>query len=81
MRGSVRDMVLRAEDILCAGCAEDMETVLRETEGIVDASVNYSEGSISVTYDQDLIDRGQVFAKVRQLGFPVKVVSEGQPGS
>jgi copper chaperone CopZ len=67
-------MELEVENIPCSGCAEDMARVLRETEGILEASVNVSEGSIRVGYDQDVIDGRKVFLRVRKLGFPARVV-------
>jgi copper chaperone CopZ len=33
---------LQAEGIMCTGCVEDMQTVLRNTEGINDAKVSFS---------------------------------------
>ena len=53
-----------------------MENVLRERAGIIDAAVKYSDGSIRVTYDPNLIDRKEVMSAVRRLGFPVKLVRE-----
>jgi len=71
----MREMKLQAEDIVCSGCAEDMERLLGEEEGIVDAAVDYSKGTVHVTYDESLIDGKRVFERVRRLGFPVKIVS------
>lgn len=74
MAGTVKEMHLQAEGIVCSGCAEDMERLLREEEGILEAAVDYGKGSVHLKYDEDLIDGRKVFEKVRRLGFPVKVV-------
>jgi copper chaperone CopZ len=70
-----RRIKLKAEDIICAGCAEDMQTVLRNTAGIISADVNFSDGTIEIRYDPDTIDEKQVFAKVRTLGFKTRIIS------
>jgi copper chaperone CopZ len=71
----MREMKLQAEGIVCSGCAEDMERLLGEEDGIVDAVVDYSKGTVHVKYDESLIDGKKVFERVRRLGFPVKIVS------
>lgn len=71
----MREMKLQAENIVCSGCAEDMERLLGEEEGIVHAAVDYSQGTVFVKYDDSLIDGKKVFERVRRLGFPVKIVS------
>lgn len=65
----------RVNDIACAGCAEDTEKVLNNTEGILDASVNYANDIISITYDPAVIDRKQVFITVRKLGYKIDIIS------
>ena len=69
-------MKLLADDITCTSCAGDMEMILRETEGIVDAVVNYKEDTIFVRYDPEIIDRKKVYLTVRKLGTIKKIVSE-----
>jgi len=53
-----------------------MENILRDTEGILDASVNYAEGTVYVKYDPQVLDRKQVFFAVRKLGYKVNIISE-----
>lgn len=66
---------LKAEDIICAGCAEDMQTILKDTEGILDARVDFSDGTVKIRYDPDIIDEKQVFNKVNKLGFESRILS------
>jgi P-type Cu+ transporter len=63
-------LTLEVEGIVCSGCAMDMETVLRDTDGILDVEVSYAAGTVVVDYDPDEISRESVLAKVR--GFNVK---------
>lgn len=65
----------KINNIACAGCAEDMEKILNNREGILDASVNYSDDIISITYDSAIIDRKEVFITVRKLGYKVDIIT------
>jgi copper chaperone CopZ len=73
---NTREMVLQAEDITCSGCAGDMEKILRQREGVMDASVDFTNGIIRVKYNPLLLDRKAVFGAVRGLGFKVRIVEE-----
>ena len=73
---NTREMVLQAEGITCSGCAGDMEALLREREGVAEASVNFSNEIISVRYDPLILDRKAVFFAVRRLGYKVKILEE-----
>ncbi len=75
-KNNISEMKLQAEDITCISCAEDMEKILQETEGILESSVNYSDDSIYVRYDSDIINRKQVYLAVRKLGTIRKIISE-----
>ncbi|MEW6110268.1 MAG: heavy metal-associated domain-containing protein [Nitrospirota bacterium] len=76
MRDRARDMKLKAEGITCSSCAVDMENILRGSEGVLDASVSFTDEIISVRYDPDVLDRKHVFSAVRRLGYKVKIISE-----
>jgi len=70
---NAREIIFQAEDITCSGCAGDMETILRETEGIIEASVNFAKETVYVKYNPHLIDRKKVFLAVRKLGYKIKI--------
>jgi Cu+-exporting ATPase len=73
---NTREMLLQAEGITCLSCAGDMEVLLREREGVREASVNFSSEIISVRYDPLLLDRKAVFSAVRGLGYKVRILEE-----
>ena len=73
---NTREMVLQAEGITCASCADDMAGILREKEGVREASVNFAREIISVRYDPLLLDRKDVFSAVRRLGYKVRILEE-----
>ena len=51
-----------------------METVLRDTDGIVDVSVNFADGMIAIEYEPEELDEQEVLARVRKLGFKTRIV-------
>lgn len=68
-------ITFQATGIQCAGCAEDMEKVLRTMDGIHDASIKFTDEIIDVTYDPDVIDPKQVYVAVRKLGFRIRILT------
>lgn len=66
---------LEAEGIVCSGCAEDMERVMCDMEGIFKVAVSYAKGTIAVTYDPDEIDEAEILAVVKRFGLKVKTLS------
>ena len=76
MEKNLKEMRLKAEGIVCTSCAEDMENILLDKDGIEEAMVSYKDDYIEVKYDADSIDRKNVYMTVRKLGFPVTIISE-----
>lgn len=72
----IEEMKLQAEDITCMSCAGDIEKILQETEGILEASVNYAEDCIHIRYDADSMNRRQAYMAVRKLVPIRKIISE-----
>ncbi len=76
MGKKIKEMNLKIEGIVCTGCVEDMEKILRETDGILNASVNYNDESVHIKYDSELTDRRKVYMAVRRLVKISKIISE-----
>lgn len=70
---NVREIIFQAEGINCSSCTGDMENILLQTEGIIEASVNFAKETIYVKYDPHLLDRKKVFMAVRRLGYKIKI--------
>ena len=73
--GPVSTAVFRTEGITCAGCAADIETVMRSRDGVISATVDYASGRVSIEYDQNEIDRDQIAGALQGLGLKVSVVA------
>jgi len=78
MAENIQQIIFEVEGIVCTGCALDMETVMLNTDGIEEASVNFADGTFTIRYDADEIDARKVFEKVKKLGFKTKILSDGQ---
>lgn len=62
---------MQVEGITCSGCALDTENILLDTDGVLEAGVNFAAGTLAITYDPDEISEKAVIARVRKLGFNV----------
>jgi copper chaperone CopZ len=71
MAGKSAHLTLQVEGIMCSGCALDTESILLDTDGILEASVNFADGTLAVTYDPAEISEKNIMARVRKLGFMV----------
>ncbi len=72
---TVTRTTFKVEGITCAGCATDIATVLKNTEGVVSALVDYSICEITVEYDNDEINEQQIMNILTKLGLRVQVVA------
>jgi len=73
-----RSVTLRVGGMTCEGCAVTIEKALKETDGVIEARVNYEKGEAWVKYN----DRKVTVRKLREVinGTGFKVVS-GAAGS
>ena len=53
----------------CAGCVHRVERELRESEGVLDASVDYTTHRALVRYDRARTDPGALVRRVERLGY------------
>lgn len=70
------ELRLRAPDLSCSACAGDIESLLREKHGVVDAWVDFAGREIRVLYDPALVDAKKVFMEARKLGFELTVIKD-----
>ena len=67
---------LKVDNIPCTGCAEDMETVLRDHAGIIEAEVHYADDIIAIKYDPEVIERTAVIRAARRIANISQVIME-----
>ena len=61
MEENTKELFFKAEDITCSNCATDMENILQETEGIINAAVDFAEETVRVRYNPQKLDRKRFF--------------------
>jgi len=67
----MKRLSFKVDGITCSGCAVDVETVLKNTDGIYGAEASYSTGSVIVDYHQDEINESQVRERIKKLGLKI----------
>src|SRR5690606_32221862 len=53
----------------CASCASSTQSTVIHTPGVVDASVNFATGNLTVEYITDMTDANKLKAAVQGIGF------------
>ncbi len=57
------------EGIHCAACIWLNEKVLDETDGIVEASINFTNNKAKIVWDDDIMKLSQIIDKIRSIGY------------
>ena len=72
----IKQIKLKVDDIVCTGCAEDMETVLLNKDGILEANVSFANDTIEIEYDTDEIERAEVIKAAQGIANLSGVITE-----
>ncbi|WP_339840951.1 heavy metal translocating P-type ATPase [uncultured Maribacter sp.] len=59
----------------CASCASSVESVLKHTDGVIDASVNFASSTVLVEYDKKL-SPNQLQNALREVGYDIIIDAE-----
>jgi copper chaperone CopZ len=78
MEKNVKEMMFQADNITCSSCAGDMEKILMDTEGILEAVVNFAKETVWIRYNPELLGRKEAFLAVRKLGYKITLLGEKQ---
>jgi len=62
-------MELAVEGVGCASCIRKIESGLRETPGVADARLNFTERRLSVDWLDDQISAGEVVRAIERIGY------------
>ncbi|CAA6802877.1 MAG: Lead, cadmium, zinc and mercury transporting ATPase (EC (EC; Copper-translocating P-type ATPase (EC [uncultured Sulfurovum sp.] len=61
------DLVI--EGIHCAACVWLNEKVINQTEGVLEASINFSNNKAKVIWDEDVVKLSSIIDKIRSVGY------------
>lgn len=76
---SMNPMTQKAFPVLnmhCASCANNVEKIVKQLPGIVDASVNLATNTLSVSYEADKLTPGEIRAAVLSGGYDLIIEEE-----
>jgi len=63
----------------CASCAASVESVLKHTEGVYDARVNFASSSVLINYDETVTEE-QLQNTLREVGYDIIIDAENPSG-
>ena len=68
--------VIKVDGMSCAACSARIEKALRKDPGISESYANFSNNTVSVTYDDEMTDLDRISASIEGAGYDV--IREGQ---
>ena len=70
-KNEMKRLSLMVGGITCSGCAVDVETVLKNTDGISGAEVSYATGAVNIDYHPEEISESKVLELIKKLGLKI----------
>ena len=67
--------VIKVDGMSCAACSARIEKALKKDEGILESYANFTNNTVSVTYDDEKTDRIRISALIQGAGYDV--IGEG----
>lgn len=61
--------IIAIEGMSCASCARGLEGALKETEGVQEASVNFTAGKAYLTYEIEQLSIEEILQRVSEAGY------------
>ena len=68
-RDGFSEVNLMIEGIHCAACVWLNEKVLSDTEGILEASINFTNNKAKIIWDEDTVKLSEIIDKIRSIGY------------
>lgn len=62
----------------CASCASSVESIVRHQEGVVEASVNFATGNLTVAYLPEVTNASKLQKAVQSVGYDLLVEDEAR---
>lgn len=71
MKTTIVNKRLAISGMTCINCQNKIQKKLKNTEGIIKASVSYSEGTADITYYSDILSPERISSIIEALGYQV----------
>lgn len=65
----MEDIILKINGMHCTGCSQRLEKVLKNTDGVEDASVDLDSAEAKVIYDAEKISLEEIYNTIADTGF------------
>ncbi len=70
------NVTFNVEGMTCSSCASNIERALRKTEGVIDATVNFSIGKAEATYDGSVVKPASLIQAIENIGYKTTIASD-----
>ena len=67
----MKKVKLYLEDLSCPNCAEKIEGVLNQTDGVEEAEVHFATAKANVKYDEEMVSIAEMKDAVSETGYQV----------
>lgn len=67
--GATRQAIYHVRGFTCITCAVGLEVMLRGVRGVAEASANYAESRVAITFDEKLISEKALKQFIGSCGF------------
>lgn len=67
----MKKATIQLEQVSCPSCVRKIETALGRLEGVEEAKVLFHSSKVKVSFDEALLQAGELEATVQRLGFSV----------
>lgn len=67
----MKELIIKVEGMVCNGCENRVQNVIKQIEGVEKVIANHKEGTVTITAKQE-IDREIIKEKIEDIGFNVK---------
>ena len=73
----IQRKVVRVDGMSCAACSARIEKSLNALDGVTECNANFSNGRVSVSYDDESTDLEDVHERIRKAGYTVVLKENG----
>ena len=69
---------IKIEDMSCASCAQNIEKVLNQADGVLTGNVNFAAENAVVEYLPNIIDKAGLISEIEKIGYTVEEEAEAE---
>lgn len=67
----MKELILKVEGMMCIGCENRVQNVLKELEGIEEVIADHKKAQVTIKLNKD-IDKNAIKAAIEDIGYDVK---------